>query len=246
MTTSNTVKFPDWFSDLASDEFDVNIALSETKVHHLDFDALAWLMRLRADNPNNTRYANMIFGNTIRGGEYLKAEIEPEFVKQADDVRRHFKNKLMITSLRGHTVSSFRQRVTEVVENPNVLHDSDIPVILRLPDFYLEDQVMENLLKNHQSLDKDKTLVDIDERFYYVDRVSRVNRRNPYHRYYFRNSNNNLLCIRVEDESQFLPMINYFINKSDGMGVRGNVTVYRETGYNDFQFYHLGKNYELY
>jgi hypothetical protein len=245
MTATSISHIPDWFTDIVSADFDVQLV--EPLVYNLGFDALAYLMHLRIEHSPNTKYANMIFGNTVRSGEHTGVKaVSTQAAQAADSIRQHYKNKLMIVSLKGNTVSDFRQRVNEIIDNPRTLRDSDIPVILRMPDFYAEDQAMQELVKNYQSVSGDSVDTKLNRVFHYAGRVERVVRRNPFYRYYWHDHNRNLLCMRVEQDSRFMPMVEYFVNKSTGMGVRGTVTIQRETGYNDFRFYYLGNNYELY
>lgn len=242
---SKIVSWPDWFTDLNSSDFDVKLDVQIEQPMPLGFDALAWLMKIRSQHPDNIKYANAMFSASLKGPVSVDS-IEPEFVASADAIRRHFKNKLLLTSLRGEVVSPFRQRLTEVVENPCQLLSTDIPVLLRMPDFYLEDQEMELIIKNYQSVDTDERYQQVDDRFHYVGRVTRVVKHHPQYRYYFSNSNRNLLCIRIPTDSHFLPMLTWFCDKQDGIGVRGNLTVSREVGYGDFKFYHLEEKYEIF
>lgn len=76
-----------------------------------------------------------------------------EDVEKANDIKRYYRNKLVMRALKysNQNMSKFRQDLREYVEsdNPYSIYANDIPMIVKLPEFYLEDIMMDEFKKEY-------------------------------------------------------------------------------------------------
>ena len=87
------------------------------------------------------------------GTENPKGVWIAEFDQQANDIRKYYRNKLMLRTLKHSNIkmSKFRQDLYNYVEsnNPYTIDRNDIPMIVKLPDFYAEDKMMDQFVKDY-------------------------------------------------------------------------------------------------
>lgn len=76
-----------------------------------------------------------------------------EDVERANDIKRYYRNKLMMRALKysDQKPTKFRTDLRDYVESedPYTIYANDIPMIVKLPEFYLEDLMMDELKKEY-------------------------------------------------------------------------------------------------
>lgn len=76
-----------------------------------------------------------------------------EDVEKANDIKRYYRNKLVMRALKysNQTMSKFRQDLRNYIESddPYTIYANDIPMIVKLPEFYLEDIMMDEFKKEY-------------------------------------------------------------------------------------------------
>lgn len=214
-------------------------------------DPLALVLQWRAagDYIKNPKLVNLRIYEDLeyRDGWVAKdyPEVEQQYIDQAEVINRHFRNKFLMIGLHGHDISPFRVALMDHLENPLNLVNKHIKILLRLPDFYQEDIVMNELSVKYGSVEIGS--VELDSVIQHVATVHRVVSRNPTQRHYFKTADDKLLCIQVEVNNTLLPIINYIIKSKQPVSFRGTVYGNHIKGYSSFNYYMTGNNkYELY
>ena len=250
--------FPDMNTDFTSIFNSMKIEVDQAALDHDNYvqtmpvDPLALVLQWRADpsykhNPklsNKGIYEALDFKAGISVKNY--PEVDQSFIDQAEVINRHFRNKLLMTGLKGYELSTFRVALMTHLENPLNLVNKHIKILLRLPDFYQEDIDIHDLERKYDGVEPGVSCL-LESVIEYVATVDRVVSKHPHKRHYFKTSNNKLLCFNVEDANSLQPMMNYIINSKQPVTFRGSVYGGHITGYPNFSYYMIGgNNYELY
>lgn len=249
----NTIAIPvidqTWFNDIF---IKTNAEPKVDNVKDISFDPLALILQGRdsKDFAINRKYKNKLMYEQLDADVVPDAEItDQKFNVEAEVIRRHFRNKLMMITLKNHHVSPFRNNLDEILNEPTKLKSSQIPILLRLPDFYQEDKEMESLIDNYVSVTNVnvKTFKSIDEPVSFVKKFTRYARRRNVVKYYFKNQDNQLFCFRLDPSESNSNLMEYFAKSEKTFGLRGEFIHCAETGYAGFNFYFsMGNNYEFY
>ena len=251
--------FPEMSADFSSLFNSVKIEVDQAALDHDNYvqnmpvDPLALILQWRADdspfknNPkmiNKEIYEALEYKNGVSEKNY--PAVEQQFIDQAEKINRHFRNKLLITGLKGQDLSSFRVALMDHLENPLNLANKHIKILLRLPDFYQEDIFMQDLQDKYNSVDfHGSETLDTDVE--YVGSIERVVSRFAHIRHYFKTPDNNLLCFIVADDNALKPLVKLITNPDRTIKFRGHVVVQHTKGYPNFRFYMIGNNsYEFY
>ena len=212
--------------------------------------ALVLHWRIETNYKHNPKLVNMGIYEALefKAGAPAKTYpvVDKSFVDQAEVINRHFRNKLLMTGLRGHDLSSFRVALMDHLENPLNLVNKHIKILLRLPDFYQEDIIMQDLELKYECVEPGVSFV-LESVIEYVATVDRVVSKYPHKRHYFKTVDNNLVCFSAENSNLLSPMLDYIINSKQPVTFRGSVYGNHIKGYPNFNYYMIGgNNYELY
>lgn len=242
----NTIKdlsiwLNDAFTQKTPDDSDIEV----------NFDPIAFILQGRdsVEFSVNRKYKNKTMYEMLAEKSMYVTAPDSRYVVESETIRKHFRNKIMMVSLKNHHVSPFRTALDEVLTTPGVIKKSHIPILLRLPDFYQEDKEMESIFDNYISADSDphKLLLMRDEPVTFVKKFTRYGRRRDIVKYFFKNVDNNLYVFKMETDNSYSNLMDYFANSEKQFGLRGNFVSHAETGYAGFNFYNnAGKNYEFY
>ena len=224
----------------------------ENRVQPMPVDPLALVLHWRGETTykNNPKLLNKEIYEALEYKDGVSEKnypvVDQRYIDQAEKINRHFRNKLLMTGLKGQDLSSFRVALMDHLENPLNLANKHIKILLRLPDFYQEDIFMQDLQDKYNSVDfhGSETLdIDVD----YVGSIDRVVSRLPHVRHYFKTPDNNLLCFIVSDENALKPLVKLITHPDRTMKFRGHAVVQHTKGYPNFRFYMIGNNnYEFY
>lgn len=224
-------------------------------VRKLDFDPLSYIIDIREESSyeNNRRYYNKLMYEVLDAelagnGKLIDIDISAKAIEHAQEIRKHFRNKIMLVSLRGHHVSDFRTALQEILETDET-KSSHLPILIRLPEYYQEDKFMEKLMDNYDSVEyPENGYAKFDDTVTFVDKYTRYGKRNNFTKYFFVDSKKQIVTFKhIEQNSMFDPFVNYFAQPGKSFGIRGTLPISTDTGY-PFKFYQLvGKgSYEFY
>ncbi len=253
---TNTVKS---LAELFDEVFTIPVKAEKTEVIHskkLSFDPLAYIISCRSEPhfPVNRKFYNKSFyeklNSVLAGTDTVDpATISDAAIVHAQEIRKHFRNKILMVALRGHHVSDFRTALQEILEQDVETKSSHLPILIRLPDYYQEDMFMQNLIDNYNSVEYPQLgYADFDDNVSFVGKYTRYGRRNNFTKFYFSDSKNCLVSFKLnEDYSMFDPFVNYFAQPGKSFGIRGTLPVSTDTGYPHHFYQLVGKgSYEFY
>ncbi len=241
--------------DLSGQIFSAQPALEQEVAveYDIDMDPIAYILERRSgsDFASNRKYVNKAMYEELANEFFDKKVIDPKYNEQAKLIRDHYRKKIFMVTMKKQEVSSFREVVDEIILEPTRLKVSQIPVLLRLPDFYQEDLDMQDLLDNYTSAKSGTSFFDMavefDGEVQFVKSVNRYGKRADRIRYYFKTEENSLICIVVDQANNLRNLMSYFADKNKTFRLRGPLISSKETGYQDFKFYYTcGSNYEIY
>ena len=136
-------------------------------------------------------------------GDSFSATVEQSDIDLADNIRKFYRQKLMLKRLATEDISDFEKIVEWIVSNPEHLYkQSHLRPLVKLPVFYLEDSETRNIIKNHISV-PEKHTDSIHCSITYAGCVRKSISRGEYNLYYFGTPDNHLLkvVVRVDIEN---------------------------------------------
>lgn len=145
----------------------------------------------------------------------LVDEITPEIRAHAESVRKYYAKRWFWTALNNRSLSPFRQRAQYLLESRTCqIKKKDIGIYIKLPWFYEEDIVYEDLKKElittdlpNLRLGRDKSL----RRLEFVRETFGWQGKRRMKRYWFKDENNYLYGLEVETGNPLLPMFDDMI-----------------------------------
>ena len=163
------------------------------------------------------------------------------YVTQSEEIKRYYRNRFVISSLKntGHNMSRFRQDLYNFVESndPYTVYKNDIPMIVKLPDFYEEDKMMDGF--NKECCMDAKYYDNVtDSRFLYPMRKHhRKTKRTDQLHFWFQDSNKLVYRINIDPKNPLLHLFEREFAK-DKICLSGTFYSTRIRG-QDYTFYSL-------
>lgn len=221
--------------------------------YDISVDPLAYILERRdtSDFKSNRKYTNKVLYEELNNPSHVKTVTDLKYTAEAKNIRDHYKKKIFMVTMKKHDVSSFREIVDEIIIDPGKIKQSQIPVMLRLPDYYQEDLDMTHLMDNYVSAEPGSGLLDQTVEygggFGFVKKIFRYGRRAERIRHYFKTDSNSLICITIDPTNPHYSFMNYFADENKTFNFRGKLHAVTEKGYQGFKFYYpLGNDYEIY
>lgn len=203
-----------------------------------DLDPLAYIVKWVESNVTT----NDIY-TWLENKEYTKETVTDEHIKKAEEIRSFFNNSIMLRRLKGEFVSPFMNAVEELNSTICKVNVDHIKILIKLPFFYKESTETRDLFAKYLSLEDTKEYKEVDNVWTFVKKIQRHSKHEKFWRYYFFNSNQNLMCILVNPNTDTSAFLDYIISQGS-VGIKGNAYHWRQPGHN-FYFYKMIK-YELY
>ena len=133
--------------------------------------------------------------------------IDPEHIDKALAIRKYYRNKLTMLILKQTQgkLSKFRTDLYDFLNNDSRKYDKTlIPLIIKLPDFYVEDCAIDRLAKEYTSINTNVS--NINATVEYVATIKRTSSRSKFTRYFFKTKQNYLIEVNVPNEQAKGPM----------------------------------------
>jgi hypothetical protein len=230
----------DFFQEVVPTNLYSNLVKKEKPIRYVEFDVdplacvVKWLESDTATHQIHTWFENE---------EYTTETVTDEHIKKAEEIRSFFNNSIMLRRLKGEFVSPYMNIVEELNENVCKVNVDHIKILIKLPIFYKESTETRDLFSKYLSLEDTKEIKEIDNLWTFVKKIQRHSKHEKFWRYYFFNSNQNLLCISINPNSDTSAFLDYIISQGP-VGIKGVGCHCRQPGHN-FYFYKMIK-YELY
>lgn len=226
-----------WIDEVDSE---TNTPYPRTEKLKFKSDPLALVIGFRASGMENWAIAEKLSLSTS-----YEVLAHKDSVAQAEKVKRYYKNRFMLKALKQgeQNMSRFRRNLYDFVESddPYTIYKNDIPMIVKLPDFYEEDCAMDNLAKeyNMTASDYSRVVHKLDSSFDLtpVARIDRNTKNSKDYNYYFADSDDKVYRISLKPDNPLLHLFEKEFGK-ERVTIQGNAmtTVLRGTEYG---FYNL-------
>lgn len=164
-----------------------------------------------------------------------------EHVQQAQDIKRYYRNKFVLNALKhtGQGMSKFRQDLRDYVESddPYSVFKNDIPMIVKLPDFYAEDKMMDEMVKNYKMDGKFYDNGSGERTLYPLQKFHRKTKHTDQLYFWFRDINDMIYRVSIEPKNALLHLFEREFAK-DMVRVQGMFNALKTRG-QPYTFYSL-------
>lgn len=210
-----------------------------------DFDPLAFALAAKRENLFKSD-VHLLLSTATK-------DLSPEAINQRDaiysnmksdldlsgKIQKYYKNKLLMRRLKGLHFTKFQEALEQVLDNPRKIKQSQIRILLKLDDFYQEDQSVDNLFKQYATIDGDPRTCEIDDEFVFVESIDRYTKKSKIKKYFFKNSKNNLLEIASDLGTNELRLMDYLVQQPSIL-IQGDVSITHHPHREDFLLYRHG------
>lgn len=131
--------------------------------------AIAVHRRWKEANRTGDRWADLETAQVTEGDRQVSAEL-----------RKYYADRIMMTMLGNSKISEFRRKLYGVVTNSLNLNKNDVGLLYRLPYFYEEDQALDRVVAQTQSLTQREPTERVQGRFTVIERIFRSRRAGDY------------------------------------------------------------------
>jgi hypothetical protein len=227
-----------WF-----DDFETTVMKDQKKDEPIQFhfDTLALACEAHLAGKNGTEIFSLI---QAAHTQKPMPNISNAAYKHAETVRKYFRNKMMIRTLKGEHMSEYMTSLTEFLDTENnLIKKKHVPILVKLPKFYDENTQTETVFKQYVSL-AEKGGELINDSFRFVTQIHRQSKNQNFHRFYFANSRKQLLTFTLTKNEMGFKLWNYIAQQQDSIKIKARVSKHNIPGY-DFIMYHLSNDYEI-
>lgn len=157
-------------------------------------------------------------------------------MQQANNIRKHYRNKLTILALKSQAMSNFRVDLQELLNlDPRKLKLKFLPMMIRLPNFYAEDQIIETLKKETVQPKPDRRRYDKEiKTLKHVSTIYRKTKNTEAKWYFFTDDRNLLHRLSIDGKNKLNHVFEKFLDKPLQIEANYPVTSIRGTDLNFF------------
>lgn len=163
-----------------------------------------------------------------------------EDVQRANDIKKYYRNKLMMRTLKhsDKPMSMFRTDLYNYVSSndPYTIWDTDIPMIIKLPDFYEEDQMMDTFTKIYEMSGKIQKDYEGTTRLYPLRKHQRKTTRTNNINFWFRDIANCVYRFSIDSNNQLLNLFEQTVFNQESVEITAYYGTTKVTG-QDYVFY---------
>lgn len=220
------------------DDFSIDLKKDDDTIYDAPFDVLACIIAAQESGTPGWEIGEAWTSlKYAKGFDGLRVTAPNDFqIEKANLIRKHYRNKLTILALKAQTMSNFRVDLQELLNlPPQKLKLKFLPMMIRLPSFYLEDLAVELLKK--------KTVQPVPDRRVYNKEVRTLTHISTIHRktksqdanwYWFVNDDNMLHRLSVDGKNKLSHVFEKFLDKPIQIEANYPVTAIRGTDLNFF------------
>ena len=191
------------------------------------------LYRLTNEDPN---IANGSFVHDFTS-DFVKAQITDEDRIFAGIVRRHYNDKIVLTTLRGDLITPFRQDLARFLsgEFKKIGEAHQFPskflgMFYKLPYFYKYDKELRNVFDSeYHSLKGDELNYETEnKKVTFIKKIkSHRKGRNP-HEYWFRDHKDDRIMLSIEARAPLVDLFDHYLTTNEHIAVKGSFRAARK------------------
>jgi len=180
-----------------------------------------------------------------KGFDGLKVTAPNDFqIQRANQIRKYYRNKLTILALKSQSMSNFRVDLQELLSmDPTKLKLKFLPMMIRLPSFYKEDTIIDNLKKTTVVPMHNRARPEKESRtLTFVDKIHRKTKNQDLNWYWFVNEQNVLHRLSVDGKNKLSHILEKFLDKPVTIEANYPVQTVRGT---DLSFFSVEGDWKL-
>lgn len=228
------------------DDFDVRAKDVESIVYDAPYDVLACIVAaLDAGVPGweigeawkSVKHTKDFDGLRVTAPNDLQ-------IQRANQIRKHYRNKLTILALKSQSMSNFRVDLQELLNlDPRKFKLKFLPMMIRLPSFYAEDQTIETLKKKTVQPAPDRRRLDKQVKtLKHVDTIYRKTKNAEAKWYWFVDDKNLLHRLSIDGKNKLNHVFEKFLDKP--LQIEGHYPVSSIRG-TDLNFFSVEGDWKL-
>lgn len=163
-----------------------------------------------------------------------------QHVEQANDIKRYYRNKLMVRSLKhsDQKMSRFRSDLRDYVESedPYTIYASDIPLIVKLPEFYEEDKMMDEFKKEYNMNEISYKNYTATTKLYPLRKHQRKTSKTDSVNYWFRDIAGCIVKFQIDPKNQLLHLFEKVVFNKESIEVTATYNKTKMRG-QDYVYY---------
>lgn len=231
-----------WFNSVPRKKKDVIEYIEFNRDPMIDIVAL-----IRTGCDINDIYEVISYDNSRTYVASVDYEVNSDDQTLAERISRHFKNKFMMLRLSGTPLTSFQEAADAVLSKPLVLKKTNVGLLVKLYDFYIEDKLTDTIVKDAKSADYFDDVAAFNETLTFAGSVDHATKGRKSKLFYWKAKSGVLLVVEVDhrsDISSAAPLWDYLAKKGT-VGIRGLARSSYLRG-RDFRVLRLaGNNFEI-
>lgn len=174
----------------------------------------------------------------------IKGIIKSEDRELADKISIYFQKKFTLRRLKNEYISPWMQKAEAVLQTPKIIREDHIGLLVKLPDFFIENREMETIFKKYKSYPSPKKAVDFDNYISFVESVKRNSKNQKHITYYFSTTEDYLVSVTVPNNNIAIGAWQFIADEIKTVKLKGIMTVSNQAGY-DFWLLKLNSNYQI-
>lgn len=212
---------------------------TQNKERELSFneDPLAIVLALMAKDQQSYQ----IYEAMVEKSELYKSLDVSSFIPRAKEIRDYYCAKLITSALTGTPQTEFRKALGTIIkeEKYTVKH---LPILIRLPSFYEEDHIVEDLVSLATEVAKPEypTKLQFIEDLEFVKKFDFIRRTQKSHKYVFKNALNNLYVLSVSTTNELTVILDYVLRSKNKLTLSGT-RAYNQFHGHRFGYYEMSK-----
>ena len=171
--------------------------------------------------------------------------LRQDHINRAAMIRRYYRNRLTLLSFKQESMSQFRKDLYDFLTLPETqIKLSFLPMMIRLPAFYLEDVIVDNLVKTHKMPKRNEPYPSGVESktLHFVDKTYRKTKNQNTKHYWFVDENSMLHRLAIDETNKLRHVFERFLHAPVTIEAKYPVTVLRGR---DVNFYSVEGDWRL-
>jgi hypothetical protein len=218
---------------------------SGVKFLDFDHDPLALVCAIQRSGETDLPIIHGMIEQLAIGEECAwKVDLTEADRELADKIRTHFVSSVLMRRLKNEQITHFMNDLEEVLDRTTPTNNTQIKILVKLPEFYERHLQTEEILKDRSCAPGEiNSSLEVNEVLTFVGKVRRTSKKENEYRYYCVTQDNVLFSFFIKHTEQSWPVWDYLMKKGK-FRVSGTARVGFQPGYAR-NFYKLGYNYEI-
>jgi len=190
----------------------------------------------RLNNEKRSPVADYSFESNLTSA-FVKAQITEEDRDFAATVRRHYNDKIVLTTLRGDRITPFREELSKFLssEFSKVSDNYQLPIkfqgmVYKLPYFYTYDKELYTVFDSeYHSLKTEELNYETEkQKLTFIKKIMAYRKGRHPHEYWFRDHKDDRIMLSIEARAPLVDLFDHYLTTNDHVTVRGTFRAARK------------------